>query len=448
MKIGRQDLIWNYAASFMRVASALIILPVILKMLPAEDYGLWSIMLSLKAMTDLLDFGFFPTFSRTVTYVYSGAKTLKAEGFTPVESDTEISYPLLKGLIASMKRFYGAVGFALFVLLFTAGIWYIEKILTGYTGDILSAKIAWYAYGALLAYQFYTYYYDALLVGRGMVRRSRQIMVLSQSVHIVIASVFLLLGFGIISMVAGQVVSIIVNRILAYKSFYDAKTATSIKAAVAQRWQDILRKLWNTAYKSGLSSISWVLTNRMLAAFAALYIPLSLVGNYGLSKQVAEITYTLSVVWFVTFYPKITQHRIQNNIAQVRRMYYKALMIATLVFAVCLAGVLIAGGPALSFIGSKTNFIEIQLLIVMLTASLFDGYTYISTSVLLSGNEVPHYRAQMVTAVITVSLLFMFLEFTTWGVAALVFVPFGCNLLYNHWRWSAKVMKMLSKSFS
>jgi len=206
---------------------------------------------------------------------------------------------------------------------FTAGIWYIEKILTGYSGDPVSARVAWYAYGALLAYQFYTYYYDALLVGRGMVRRSRQIMVLSQSVHIVIASIFLLLGFGIISMVAGQIVSIAVNRILAYRSFYDAQTASSIKDAVAQRWQEILRKLWNTAYKSGLSSISWVLTNRMLAAFAGLYIPLSLVGNYGLSKQVAEITYTLSVVWFVTFYPKITQHRIQNNIDQVRECIIK-----------------------------------------------------------------------------------------------------------------------------
>lgn len=448
MKIGRQDLIWNYAASFMRVASALIILPVILKMLPAEDYGLWSIMLSLKAMADLLDFGFFPTFSRTVTYVYSGAKTLKAEGFTPVEGDTEVSYPLLKGLIASMKRFYGAVGFALFIILFSAGIWYIEKILTGYSGDPVSARIAWYAYGTLLAYQFYTFYYDALLVGRGMVRRSRQIMVLSQSVHIVIASLFLLLGFGIISMVAGQIVSIIVNRILAYKSFYDKETASSIKAAVAQRWQGILRKLWNTAYKSGLSSISWVLTNRMLPAFAAMYISLSLVGNYGLSKQVADITYTLSVVWFVTFYPKITQFRIQNNIAQMRRMYFKALTIATIVFLVCLAGVLIAGTPALVFIGSKTHFIEVTLLIVMLAASLFDGYTYISTSVLLAGNEVPHYRAQIVTAIITALLLFILLEFTDWGVAALVFVPFGCNLLYNHWRWSAKVMKMLSKSAS
>ncbi|PKP41268.1 MAG: hypothetical protein CVT93_08990 [Bacteroidetes bacterium HGW-Bacteroidetes-10] len=443
MKIGRRDLIWNYAASFMRVASALIILPIILKMLPAEDYGLWSIMLSLKAMTDLLDFGFFPTFSRTVTYVYSGAKTLRAEGFAPVEGDNSISYPLLKGLIASMKRFYGAVGLALFIILFSAGIWYVERILTGYSGDPVMARVAWYAYGALLAYQFYTYYYDALLVGRGMVRRSRQIMVLSQSIHIVVASVFLLLGFGIISMVAGQIVSITVNRILAYNSFYDRDTANAINSAVAQRWQDILRKLWNTAYKSGLSGISWVLTNRMLAAFAALYIPLSLVGNYGLSKQVAEITYTLSVVWFVTFYPKITQHRIQNNTHQVRRMYYKALIIATGVFVVCLAGVLIAGGPALEFIGSKTHFIEVQLLIVMLAASLFDGYTYISTSILLSGNEVPHYKAQMVTALITILLLFIFLQFSNWGLYALVFIPFGCNLLFNHWRWSYKVIKML-----
>lgn len=441
MKLGRRDLLWNYGASFMRVASALIILPLILKMLSPEDYGLWSIMLSIKAVTELLDFGFSPTFSRAVTYVYSGAKSIKAEGFDPVVPGSETDYSLLGGLIKAVKRFYGSVAVLLLIFLASAGLFYLEHIIEGYSGDSTMARISWYSYGALLCYQFYTYYYDSMLVGRGMIKRARQIIVLSQSLHIIVASVLLSLGYGIISMVAGQVVSITVNRILAYKAFYDRETKSKLALSVPAEWKDTLKNLWNTAYKSGLTGLSWIVSNRMLAAFAGLYIPLSVIGDYGLSKQVAEITYTLSVVWFVTFYPKITQHKISNNISQLRRMYFKSLLVAFGVFLLCISGALLLGDTLLDFIGSKTRFIETWLMIALMLSALLDGFTYISTSVLLAGNEVPHYKAQLITALLTVLILFIFLHFTDYGLVAIVLVPLGCNLVYNHWRWATVVIK-------
>lgn len=278
-----------------------------------------------------------------------------------------------------------------------------------------------------------------------MIRRARQIVVLSQSLHIVVASIMLSLGYGIVSMVSGQIVSVLVNRILAYKAFYDKGTLSDLRSASPADWITTLRNLWSTAYKSGLTGLSWIVSNRMLAAFAGLYIPLSLVGDYGLSKQVAEITYTLSVVWFVTFYPKITQHKISNNKQQLRRMYYKALIIASAVFIICLSGVLILGDTLLEFIGSRTHFISLWLLVLLMFSALFDGFTYISTSVLLAGNEVPHYKAQLITAVFTVLILFLFLHFTDFGLVAIVMVPFGSNILYNHWKWASVVISSFKK---
>ena len=440
MKIGRRDLLWNYGASFMRVASALIILPLILKMLSPEDYGLWSIMLSIKAITELLDFGFSPTFSRAVTYVYSGAKSFKATGFDPVKEGGEIDYSLLGALIKAVKRFYGSVALVLIIFLGSVGIFYLEHILEGYGGDLIMARVSWYLYGALLCYQFYTYYYDSMLVGRGMIKRARQIVVLSQSLHIIVASILLILGYGIVSMVVGQIFSVTVNRILAYNAFYDSSTKKRLSSVIPYSWKDTLKNLWNTAYKSGLTGLSWIVSNRMLAAFAGLYIPLSVIGDYGLSKQVAEITYTLSVVWFVTFYPKITQHKITNNIFQLKRMYYKAIIVASAVFVLSLAGTLILGDVLLNFIGSQTKFIENWLLIILLISALLDGFTYISTSILLAGNEVPHYKAQLVTAIVTVIILFLFLHFTSYGLIAIVLVPLASNLFYNHWRWAFVVI--------
>ena len=120
-------------------------------------------------------------------------------------------------------------------------------------------------------------------------------------------------------------------------------------------------------------------------------------------------------------------------------MYIKALYIAVAVFAVCTSGVLLFGGWGLELINSKTHFIEWPLLLVLFGATLLDAFTYISTSVLLSRNEVPHYKALVVTAIITVVILLAALEFTSYGVAVLVLVPFACQLVYNHWRWTGMV---------
>jgi len=77
MQIGRKDLLWNYAATSMRILSGIVVLPITLRMLPSEEIGIWSIFLALMTITSLLDFGFSNSFSRNVTYIYSGVKELK-----------------------------------------------------------------------------------------------------------------------------------------------------------------------------------------------------------------------------------------------------------------------------------------------------------------------------------------------------------------------------------
>ncbi|MBP9019862.1 MAG: hypothetical protein KBG04_08610, partial [Bacteroidales bacterium] len=253
---GRSDLLWNYAASFMRLASALIILPLILHLLPVEEVGLWNIMISLNAMIYLLDFGFYQTFSRSVTYIFSGAKEFKSEGFGDVNQDGSVNYSLLKGSLSAMRVYYAAVAVLLLILLVTAGHLYIENILVDFTGNKDSARIAWYLYGILLCYQFYTYYYDALLVGKGMIKRSRQIIVFSQCAHLLLASCLLLMGCGILSMVFGQTLATILNRTLAKRTFYDKKTKLALKDVFPADWKRILKILWTTAYKTGLANLS------------------------------------------------------------------------------------------------------------------------------------------------------------------------------------------------
>ncbi|NCB71780.1 MAG: hypothetical protein EOM45_08310 [Clostridia bacterium] len=443
MNTGRSDLLWNYAASFMRLASAMIILPLILRLLPDQEVGLWNVMIGLNAMIYLLDFGFFQTFSRSVTYIFSGARELKGEGLGTASEDGNIDYSLLKGALSAMRVYYAGVAIFLLILLFTGGYFYIEKLLEGYSGDAENARLAWYLYGILLSYQFYTYYYDALLVGRGMIKRSRQIIVFSQCTHIILASTMLIMGFGIISMVCGQTLATILNRMLSRRAFYDKATKSEISKSKPTSWTVILKTLWKTAYKSGLANLSLVFTNKMLTLIGGLFIPLAVLGSYGITKQLADLTYTLSLIWFMTFLPKLTQNRLLGRESEVKRIYIKAQYIAIGVFAALSVAVVTLGPWALRIIKSNTPLLGSDLLVILFAASLFEAFTFLSTSVLVSKNTVPHYKAQMVTAVATILILLTVLNYTKAGVIALIVVPFSVQLIYQHWKWTCVVIRDL-----
>lgn len=433
----------------MRLASGLIVLPLILRMLPREDVGLWGIMFGLYAMIQLLDFGFYQTFSRAITYIFSGATELKPEGLSPVGESGDINYPLLKGTLKSMKSYYTGASIILIIILFTGGYWYIERLLAGYSGDKNIARVEWYFYGVLLCYQFYTYYYDGLLMGRGMIKKSKQIIVLSQCVHVLVAPILLLSGFGILSMVISQTLATIVNKTLARRAFYDNEIKSNLLKTKAEDWKKIIKILWVTAYKSGLSNLSGIFTNRMLAILGALYIPLSAMGSYNtLSKQVVDLTFTLALVWFATYNPKLIQERVTNSLGEVKRIYIKGQFIIISAFAFIATGVILFGDWGIKLINSPTTFIDTKLMILLFVASLFEALTSLSTSVLLSRNAVPHYRAQSITALITVVVLLITLKYTKLGVVALIVVPFATQLVYQHWRWTLMVMKELNVKFA
>jgi len=442
MKIERADVIWNYSATLMRMASAVIILPLMLHMLSGEEFGLWTVMIELYTMINLLDFGFNPTFTRAVTYVISGAKELKKTGFTPIEGavDGSISYPLLKGIILAMKRYYSIVALFMLALLFSLGVWYINNILTGYTGDIKIARIVWFAYGILMCYQFFTFYYDALLVGRGMIRKSRQIIVISQSVYIVLASVLLLCGYGIISLVIGQLCSTLINRFLARRTFYDKDTKRELlKVGGSKSWREILVTLFSTAYKSGISAVSVEFTKGLVPLIGALYIPLSVMGSYGITKRIISLAAALATAWFVAYYPKLINKQVHNLSSEVKHIYIKANLIALGIFCALIAIIVPTGNIALAFIGSEAYLLPVTITILFFVSSLFEVTTYFSTSVLMSRNEVPHYKAQAVTALFTILLLYLGLEFFDYGVSYIVLLPLFTQLAYQYWRWTYKV---------
>ena len=58
--ITKKDVLWGYIAQFFNIGAGILLLPVILKLLPADILGVWYIFLTISSLVQMIDFGFHP----------------------------------------------------------------------------------------------------------------------------------------------------------------------------------------------------------------------------------------------------------------------------------------------------------------------------------------------------------------------------------------------------
>lgn len=452
MQIGKKDIAWNFAGTMMRVASGVILLPLVLRHLSKEDVGLWNIYLQIGGLALLLDFGFQGAFGRNITYIFSGVKELKAEGFNAVENnDKSISYPLLKSVIRAMRTFYGILALIFLIIFVGASPFYLKSILRDYHGgtDPVVIWTSWIIYGFLVAYQLYTYYYSSLLIGRGMVKKQQQIYVIGQSFRILASIVLLMLGYGIISMVVGQLVSDIFTRVLSYNAFYDKDIRMKLKEAITSPVKDIMRIMTPNATKIGITTLGWFLTSKVIIIIAPLLsISLATVGSYGTTMTMVNLIMSLSTLWSSTFYPKLTLYRVNNQHEDLKRVYIKGQLSMVGVYLICGAGLILVGPFLLHLIKSNTPLLPSLMIIIILLVAMLESNFGLASSFILAGNQVPYMKSSILTGIFSQVLLLSMLKFTGLGTWAMIIAPGVAAAAYQNWKWPLVAHQQLQLKFN
>jgi O-antigen/teichoic acid export membrane protein len=435
---------WNYAATFLQIGVGVILLPFILRVFPQETVAIWTIFTTIIAFAGLLDFGFNPSFARNVSYVISGVKELKATGYNTVEShNSEIDYSLFKGLINAMKWFYARVAVILFLLLATAGTYYMYTVLKTYFGSHSEVYIAWAILVAINSYSLYTMYYDSLMQGQGLIKRSKQIQIVGQSVYLIVAVVLILLRFNLIAIVSAQALSIIIRRILSYRTIYTGEFKQVLHKVKAQARKEIIKVVYPNAIKVGLTGIGAFLVLRASTIIGSLYLSLDTIASYGITIQIIIIISSIASVYFTTYQPKIVQYRTQNNSTAIKQIYVKGCLLLFGTFALGGVALALLGDWALNVIGSQTPLLSKSFMAIALLIYLLETNHANAGIILLTKNEVPYFKAALFSGAFTVILLFVFLEYTSLGVWALILAQGIAQACYQNWKWPMEVVKEL-----
>jgi O-antigen/teichoic acid export membrane protein len=446
MKITKVDVIWNYIATFLKIASSALLLPFLLHKLPSEDVGIWSVFSSIAALVFLVDFGFNSSFSRNVTYIYSGVDELKSQGHVALNignTAVNINYNLLKGMISAMKWFYSRAALILLFLLCTFGTYYISVLLENYHGNKLYIYISWILFCFINTYNLYTLYYDALLEGVGFIKASKQITTVGYIVYLCVASVTIFMGLGLIAVVLAQLCSITFIRFLSYRKFFTAELQSKLKITVGSNKKDILKAVYPNAFKYGITSVGGFMIQKSAIFIGSLYITLSAIASFGIAKQMIDITVAVANISLATYLPQIANLRIESNYVKIKKIYIKGLLISNMVFLVGATVIVLFGNPILNIIRSHTLIADHQVLIAMVFSSLIGLNAGISGSVISTKNHIPFARPSIYSGIATITLLYITFKFTHLGLLGMALAPGIIDLCYQGWKWPLVVIKEL-----
>jgi len=155
----------------------------------------------------------------------------------------------------------------------------------------------------------------------------------------------------------------------------------------------------------------------------------------------------MGVAWFFTFYPKLSQYSVREKRNDIKRLYIKGTMILLLTFIVLGAGAILLGSSILIFIKSKTLLLPEGYLFLMLLFSFLENNQGIAQNIILARNEVPAFKANMISGVVAVLLFFLMFKLTSLGVLSLILCTGFSMSIYLNWKMPYVVAKELQLTF-
>ena len=443
--VGKKDFVWTMLATFFKIGAGVLLFPIILKMLPAETVGVWTIFVTITQLTFIFDFGFNTSFARNVSYVFSGVSLLKRDGYEHVESSSvdRIDYALLGGTIRAMRYFYSRMAVVLFVLFAVLGTFYVYTLMQDYSGNVGEVYIAWGILVLINSYNLYTLYYEALLNGRGEIKRVHQIILVGNVVYILLAIVLILLGGGLVAIVASQAVSVLLVRFLSKKAFYTSSIIEGLSVADDSNYKDILYAITPNAIKVGLTSLGGFIINKSSLFIGSLFVSLETMGSYGITLQLLVVIGMMAGIVTRVYMPKVFQWRVEERLDLIKQKFYLSSVVMLVIFI--LSGIIIVlwGDLMLNLLKSSTMLLPTGLLILVFVQHYLEYNHSNAAQYLLSRNEVPFFKASLISAGGVLLLLFVFLVWLDMGMLGMILAPTIVQALYQNWKWPLEVVKEL-----
>ncbi len=448
ISLRKKDVVWGYFAQFFSIASGMLMLPIVLRMLTPQEIGMNYLMMTVGSLVSLFDFGFAPQFGRNITYIFGGAQTLKKEGLEINHDKKDVNYRLLATMISTAKYVYQLISVLVLVVMLTFGTIYIYKVTNGFN-NVHNSFAIWMVYSVSTFFNIYYTYYSSLLTGKGMIMESKKAMVFSKIVYIALAATLLLLKVGLIGVAISNLIAPFVDRYISNKFFFTKELKAKLNEHQITKVErnDLFKTIWPNAKKLGLVYIGSYAITRFGMFLAGLYFPLQTIASYGLMIQFVYIILTLSGTLFVLNEPRLSALKVAGDRDTLLKTFSFSMGVYYILYICMGAGFIILGPWILTLIHSHTVLpSSLVIFLYLLVMCLELNHSFFATIIVI-GNSVPFVWISLITGALIVFGSFLSLHFTNLGIMGLVIVQGVVQLAYNNWKWPLFICRDFNISF-
>lgn len=437
------NVIWSYIGTFFIMGVNIFLLPLILHILPHKELGLWYVFASVATFIQLVNFGFTPCLMRSIGHVWGGANDILKDGILQTNIETEINYELFNNVIAVTRTLYKRLGLIVLLLAISVGSVYIYTVLDDI--ELKYACCSWIIYAVGLAINMTFEYWNVILRGIGCVADGQKANIISKIVQVVVSSIGLLLGAGLIALSSAFLLSGIVLRFYLRSKCIDKLDLNKVDL----KWHcnnPVLKKnLLCNAKKYGVTVLSTQLVAQAFQMIIASCFGLEISAEYGLTVQLLSFIMTIAVVHYNAIVPEIVICGISNNNERIKKLFCSGLCsfwIISILGIVCLVTL----GPMVLNVFSKDNtMLPLGMTCLIAMVYFVENNRSIFTTFISTKNELP-FTIPVVVCSIIIVVLSLLSTIAFKSLIVLFIIRLVVEMSYNGWKWMKDVFVGLDLS--
>lgn len=443
----KQTVLWGYIANFLSIASGLITLPLILKLLSDEEIGVYYLFITITSFTALFDLGFSPQISRNMSYIYSGADGLKTEGYQ--YSTGSINYGLLKGLISISKSIYRKIALLVFLCLSFLGTIYIYSVTKG-SLSIYYILPVWLFYIVGTTLSMYYYYLTAFMEGSGEVKTTKKIIVISKAANILVICALLLLEFRLWAVVIGSFIYVAIYTTLSKRAFFSKELKDVLNSTMEDksRRKELFNAIWFNAKKIAIIYLAGFCITRFSVFLSGLYLDLKSVASLGLLLQFISLISCISENFFLVSQPEIASLRVLGKKEELIKVFSRTMAIYMLLFVAGSLFLMIFVPKLLEIIRPNSILPPSYVIGIYCLVNLLERQHSTFAAFISTGNKIPYLESSVIAGIFIILFSYISLKYTTLGLIGLATVQGFVQLVYANWKWPYVALKELNISYA
>lgn len=401
--------VWNsptintWASFFGRTLGAVLVLPLVLKRFPVEDFNVWSLFSTLLGLQLLVDMGFCVTFVRAIAVALAGAESPDAfQRNATVTRGEGPNWALLTRVVGSMRFIYQRLALLYVLLLAVVG----SAALARPIGLSPHPGSAWIAWGIVVLSGYVNLrsnYLGVLLQGLNEIALVRRWEAITSVATVLTGFVVLMLGGDLLALVASMQIWSIVAALRNRWLCQQVNHRRFAQLPEAQKDPEMMARLWPATWRSGVGVLMSFGLIQATGLINAQFATAANSASYMLCLRIMQLISSFSQAPFYSKLSLLPRLRAEGNIKGLLEVAGNGMRKSLWTYSLGFAAAGLLGPVILARIRSNVEFPQPTFWVILGAMFFVERYAAMHLNLYSTTNHIITHIANGVTGLLSIA---------------------------------------------